>query len=184
MRFLPAIAVLLLSGAPALACSPALWQGEVAATAQLVANEVLARQPEFLGKIQITDVRKDDGDITRYDATVLKQYIGEPVEEISAITDETNSCSFVGQAGDVLIVALNKNVEENFNIFSLSNYYYGVPEPEVEAYLDTWKVGGGTIPVPAPTSPQVTETGESAAPETGAPAASPTEQPLPEEPAQ
>ena len=190
MRFLPAIAVLLLSSAPALACSPALWQGEVAATAQLVGDEVLARQPEFLGKIQITNVSKDDGDVTRYDANVLKQYIGEPTQQIVAMTDETNSCSFIGKTGDVLVVALNKNVEGKFNIFSLSNYYYGVPEPEIEAYLDTWKIGGGAVPAPAPTAAPVTETGESAVPETIAPAAAPVKpsatapQPVSEEPAQ
>lgn len=183
MRFLPAIAVLLLSGAPALACSPAPWQGEVAATAQLVGNEVLARQPEFLGKIQIVNVTKDDGDVTKYEATVLKQYLGEPVQKLNAITDETNSCSFAGQAGDQILVALNKNVEENFSIFSLSNYFYGLPEAEVETYLDTWKTSGAAIPAPAPTAAQVTETGESAAPEKIAPAAALT-QPVAEEPAQ
>ncbi len=190
MRILPAIAVLLLSGAPALACSPAPWQGAAAPTARQVGDEALSRQPEFLGKIQIVNVTKDDGDVTKYEATVLKQYIGEPAQQLNAITDETNSCSFIGQAGDKILVALNKNVEENFAIFSLSNYVYGLPEADVEAYLDTWKSSGAVIPAPAPTAAPVTETGESAAPETITPAVAPetppaaSKQPVAEEPAQ
>lgn len=190
MRVLPAIAVLLLSGAPALACSPAPWQGEGEATAQSVGNEVLARQPEFLGKIEIVNVAKEDGDVAKYEAKVLKQYLGEPLQDFTAITDETNSCSFSGQAGDVLLVALNKNVEQNFGIFSLSNYYYGIPDADMESYFDSWKISGAAIPQPAPTAAKVTETGESAAPEKITPAAaapdvpSAPKQPVAEEPAQ
>lgn len=189
MRILPAIAVLLLSGVPALACTPAPWQGEVAPTAQQVGDEVLSRQPEFLGKVQIVNVSKDDGDSTRYDVKVLKQYIGEPVTELAVTSDETNSCAFTGRPDDVLLVALNKNVEEKFSIFLLSNYFYGLPETDIEAYLDSWKANGGVIPAPAPTAAAVTESGASVITETVAPAAQPvanetTNTSVPEEPAQ
>ena len=186
MRFLLAMTALLLSGAPALACSPAPWQGEAAPTAQQVGDEVLARQPAFLGKIQIVNVVKDDAEATKFDVVVLKQYLGEPVEKLNAVTNETNSCAFSGKAGDQLLVAMNKDVEGNYNLFSLSNYFYGLPASEIETYLDGWKTSGATVPALAATAAPVTETGEMAAPETISPAAATPAPPatMPEEPAQ
>jgi len=137
--------------AAALACSPALWPGEVPPTVeQVVAKRVGDKPPAFLGKVQIVSLKKEDTESTKYEMRVLKQYLGAPVETITAVSNETSSCAFYGKEGDAEIAALNINEDETFDISSMSGYFYDVPQADVEAYLDGLKAAGGTIPAPPP----------------------------------
>ena len=137
-----AIAILMLFPSTVMACTVAPWPGDVPPTPEMIAEQFLFTPSAFFGKVGIRDIVQEDHATVTYTMDVLKQYAGNRIETISATTDQTSSCAFSGQEDMTTLLYIPQGEVMPYNVNMTSNYFYGVSEREIEAYLDAKQTSG------------------------------------------
>lgn len=140
--FLSIAALLMLAPSVSMACSVSPWAGEVPPTPQIIADKFLSSPAAFFGKVGLREVIQEDNGTLSYTMDVLKQYAGDRVKTITAITDQSSSCAFTGQDSMTTLLYIPEGQTQPYDIDMTSNYFYGVPEQEIEAYLDAKQTAG------------------------------------------
>lgn len=139
--FLFMLAVILLMPSVAMACMPAPWEGKGYPTVEAVAEKYLFQPSTFLGKVRIQSEEEVEGK-TVYTLEVLKQYAGNTATTLVASEPVGTSCALSAEAGNIMLVHLFEASPSSYSINALSNYFYGVPGQEIEAYLDAKQTSG------------------------------------------
>jgi hypothetical protein len=115
------------------ACSPILREDPYPKNAKEVVEKILSGNPEFFGVVKIIEIKEESNYNKKIRMEVVKQYAGKPRKEISFLRPST-TCSM--PKVDIGQPFLYKNHSPYFNFTDRSVYYYGIPEIEIQEYLD------------------------------------------------